>query len=316
MHEEGDDPHGDQAERPELVTDQKIGREQDRNDRAPDVDGQHRARPVDRDRREERNPHDLDDRARDDALGGQADERDVDIRAEQGREQNERHGKGGEAERDRHPVHQSDRRQNREADDHCEEQPRQTQAQRDVVHVHHGFGPPPGESAVAFLESRDRGDDLLGVRPQGLGVLERAARRPDRDAGPAGQDVEMEVEHLLSARLLVELLDDHAFGRHASLDRDAPLSAPTGMKRARSSGAMSNRLRAATFGITSVWPVRARHDVEEGERNVVLVDLHARGLAAQDFGENVVGIIGLRQMSLPAVSALSSSPRLNGAWLS
>jgi hypothetical protein len=36
----------------------------------------------------------------------------------------------------------------------------------------------------------------------------------------------------------------------------------------------------------------SRHDVEEGERLVVLVDLVARQLAAQDFREDVVLIIG------------------------
>jgi hypothetical protein len=37
---------------------------------------------------------------------------------------------------------------------------------------------------------------------------------------------------------------------------------------------------------------RTRHDVEEGERLVVFVDLVAREFAAQDLGEDVVGIIG------------------------
>jgi hypothetical protein len=38
-------------------------------------------------------------------------------------------------------------------------------------------------------------------------------------------------------------------------------------------------------------PGRARHDVEEREGAVVLVDLVARELAAQDLGEDIVGII-------------------------
>jgi hypothetical protein len=48
-------------------------------------------------------------------------------------------------------------------------------------------------------------------------------------------------------------------------------------------------LRAA-LSITSVWP-GARHDVEEGERLGVLVDLVARNLAAQDLGEDVALIV-------------------------
>ena len=37
---------------------------------------------------------------------------------------------------------------------------------------------------------------------------------------------------------------------------------------------------------------RARHDVEEGQHMIVLIDLVAGKLAAQDFGEDVVGVIG------------------------
>ncbi len=36
---------------------------------------------------------------------------------------------------------------------------------------------------------------------------------------------------------------------------------------------------------------RTRHDVEEGEGVVVLVDLVAGDLAAQDFCEDVVGVV-------------------------
>jgi hypothetical protein len=49
-------------------------------------------------------------------------------------------------------------------------------------------------------------------------------------------------------------------------------------------------LRAGAFGITSVAG-RPRHDVEEGQHVVVLIDLVAREFAAQDFRENVVAVI-------------------------
>ena len=51
--------------------------------------------------------------------------------------------------------------------------------------------------------------------------------------------------------------------------------------------------------------VGARHDVHEGERDFVLGDAHARRLAAQDLGENVVGIVRLGH-------GLSGDNRLGG----
>ena len=39
-------------------------------------------------------------------------------------------------------------------------------------------------------------------------------------------------------------------------------------------------------------PVATRHDVHEGEIVVILVNLVAGHLAAQDLGEDVVGIVG------------------------
>ena len=60
------------------------------------------------------------------------------------------------------------------------------------------------------LHRGQRGDDLLRVRLERLGVLERAARRPERDARPARQKMEMEVEDLLAARRFVELLEQNA----------------------------------------------------------------------------------------------------------
>ena len=41
---------------------------------------------------------------------------------------------------------------------------------------------------------------------------------------------------------------------------------------------------------------RARHDVEEGERLVVLVDLVAGQFAAQDLGEDVVRIVARHRL--------------------
>ena len=44
---------------------------------------------------------------------------------------------------------------------------------------------------------------------------------------------------------------------------------------------------------------RPRHDVEKGERLVVLVDLVGRQFAAQDFGKDVVRVVA-RSSSLSA----------------
>ena len=41
-----------------------------------------------------------------------------------------------------------------------------------------------------------------------------------------------------------------------------------------------------------------RHDVHDGDRVLVLIDLDGRDLAAQDLGEDVVGIIGGHRSSI------------------
>jgi hypothetical protein len=46
------------------------------------------------------------------------------------------------------------------------------------------------------------------------------------------------------------------------------------------------------LGYDEQMPIRARHDVHEREREFILIDPRAWGLAAQDFREDVVGIIG------------------------
>ena len=137
-------------------------------------------------------------------------------------------------------------------------------------------------------------------RAKRFGALERASRRPDRDSGPARQNMEMEMEDLLAARRLVELLNDDAFGLHASHDRMRH-----GLHRRRQAGEVGGGDVEQIAG-GDPWDhqrmaVGARHHVEEGERNLVLVNLGAGGLAAQDLGEDVVGIIGRRRQSfLPA----------------
>ena len=64
----------------------------------------------------------------------------------------------------------------------------------------------------------------------------------------------MEMEDLLSAGRFVELLEDERPPPPCPRFTARATFCTEGMKRARSSGAMSNRLRAATLGMTSVWP--------------------------------------------------------------
>jgi hypothetical protein len=53
-------------------------------------------------------------------------------------------------------------------------------------------------------------------------------------------------------------------------------------------------------------PGTARHDVEERQHMVVLVDLVAGKLAAQDFCERVVAVVGGHDVSLGYATSLIS----------
>ena len=90
------------------------------------------------------------------------------------------------------------------ADEDGEEQRREAGAERKVVDMGHGLV--IRTLARAALNAGEGRDDPLGVRAQRLRVLERAAGGPQRHAGPARQHMEMQVEHLLAAGDLVELL--------------------------------------------------------------------------------------------------------------
>src|SRR5271165_555198 len=82
-----------------------------------------------------------------------------------------------------------------------------------------GWRPANGRSSTAG----QRRNDLVGVWPQRLRVLERSARGTQRHPAPARQEVKMQMEDLLSARRFVELHDRETLRRHAGLDGERQL---------------------------------------------------------------------------------------------
>ena len=121
----------------------------------------------------------------------------------------------------------------------------------------------------------------------------------------------MQMEDLLPARRLVELLEQKALGLHAGHDRAADLLHRRHEARQifgvevkeRARGRLRNDERVS-FG--------ARHHVHEGQGHIVLVDLDAWHLAAKDLGEDVVGLIRRRQRLLPGVRPLARRHRRGG----
>ena len=107
----------------------------------------------------------------------------------------------------------------------------------------------------------------------------------------ARDDMDVEVEHGLAGGGAVELLDQHAFGAHRLLDlrRELLHHRHQSGERVRLDVEQIARL---LLGDDQCVAFRARHDVEEGERVLVLVDLVAGDLAAQDLGEDVIRIVG------------------------
>jgi hypothetical protein len=108
--------------------------------------------------------------------------------------------------------------------------------------------------------------------------------------------VDVEVKHHLAAGAFVELLDGDAVGTerlHAGLGdllrhhRDMAEHVRRHVEDIAGRGLGQNEGVARSPG----------HDVEEGERLVVLIDLVAGQLAAQDLGEDVVGVVGRHERS-------------------
>src|SRR5262249_31058043 len=110
------------------------------------------------------------------------------------------------------------------------------------------------------------------------------------DAGPARNDVDMQVKHHLAAGVFVELLDGDAVGVEHLHGGPGDLLYNQGKVSEIVGGDVEDVARGR-FGQNERVAGRARHDVEEGERLIGLVDLVAGQLAAQDLGKDVVGIV-------------------------
>ena len=138
---------------------------------------------------------------------------------------------------------------------------------------------------------------LLRLLGEHVRRLLHAGGRFHRHALLARDDVDVEVKYDLAAGAFVELLDGDAVGAeylHADLgdllrDLDDVGEVVGRNIEDVARGRLRQHQRVAG---------RARHDVEEGKRLVVLVDLVARQFAAQDLREDVVGIVGGHRLLL------------------
>src|SRR4029079_1242360 len=107
----------------------------------------------------------------------------------------------------------------------------------------------------------------------------------------ARQHVHVQMEYDLSAGGFIELLDGDAVGLEGFHRGDRDLLGAAGnmgvvvgldVEDVAGRGLRNDKRMAG----------RARHDVEEGQHMLVLVDLVAGEFAAQDLCEDVVGVIG------------------------
>ena len=142
MDHEGDDRRRHGARGPKVIAQEQVEREQDWNDRAADVDRQNRARPIDFDRRQKRHAEKLHHLARHDMLPGKADQRQIDVRAEQGAKKHQHGDAGIETEGGIGAAQQADLNKKQKTNQNREEQTRGADADRKVMHVTQRRRPP------------------------------------------------------------------------------------------------------------------------------------------------------------------------------
>ena len=130
-----------------------------------------------------------------------------------------------------------------------------------------------------------------------------AGRRLHRHAGLARDDMNVQVEHHLAAGALVELLDGDAVGRKRLHRRLGDLLRDVDHM-GEIVGADVEDVAGRGLRQHQRVPRRARHDVEEGEDLVVLVDFVAGQLAAQDLGKDVVWIVARHRLPRSSSSRL------------
>ena len=122
-------------------------------------------------------------------------------------------------------------------------------------------------------------------------------------AGVARDDVEVQVEDGLAGVFAVELGDGDAVGLQ-HLHRGVRQAVHVlHQRRDFVSPAIPGNCAPSRSSARPADAARLRKDIHEGEHLVVLIDLHRRNLAAQNFGEQVVVVVGsVRLMGcLPAL---------------
>ena len=132
---------------------------------------------------------------------------------------------------------------------------------------------------------------------QDFRIFLAARRGQEQYAVHAWLDVDVQVKHDLPAGRLVELLDGDAVG----LERFHACGCDL-VRGARDMGEIIRRdvENAARRRLRNDqrMPRAARHDVKERESMSIVVDLVAGQFAAQDFREDVVGIV-IRHLKSP-----------------
>src|SRR5262249_46834093 len=115
-------------------------------------------------------------------------------------------------------------------------------------------------------------------------------RRFHGNAGLAWNHVNMQVENHLSACTFIKLLDGDSIGRKC-LHRRLCYLLRGDDHMCELVGSDIKDVARGNFWQHQGVALRPGHDVEERKDLVVLVDLVARQLAAQDFGKNIIWVV-------------------------
>ena len=138
-------------------------------------------------------------------------------------------------------------------------------------------------------ESRERGAKLLRIRLEFFGIA-HDSRREQRHALKTRKNMEMDVEDDLAARAFVELLQGEAVGVKCGLRGSGDMLHPLD-QRAQIIRIDVEQTARRLLGDDQRVAFRSRHDVHEGQRNVILIDLVRGNFAAQDLSENILRIV-------------------------
>ncbi len=115
--------------------------------------------------------------------------------------------------------------------------------------------------------------------------------RRHRHAFPARHDMEMNVEDALARGGAIVLLEQDAVGRKRLVHRPGQFLRGRHHRR-QALGRQVQDILCALLGNHQHMAFGLRHHIHESERPVVFMEFHTGNLAAQDFGKDVVGVIG------------------------